>query len=218
MLSETIRVGNKGAGVMGKHNKGKLAPSMLSIASKYLSWPLISQQALHSSAPKVLSAYSIGLDFIKYNSRLKALKILRRGEWDGQFWRWQKACTREDHGERKGWKEGLEQESKKKKRVDEALSDRDWGVKGHVPSFVCQKKDLRYCYASPYFSLERETGFEPATFSLGSWHSTAELFPLLLLGIYTARRYERQELRDILPCFYDIISLICSMDHGPDWS
>jgi hypothetical protein len=27
------------------------------------------------------------------------------------------------------------------------------------------------------FLLERETGFEPATSSLGSWHSTTELLP-----------------------------------------
>jgi hypothetical protein len=27
-------------------------------------------------------------------------------------------------------------------------------------------------------TLERETGFEPATSSLGSWHSTPELLPL----------------------------------------
>jgi hypothetical protein len=27
--------------------------------------------------------------------------------------------------------------------------------------------------------MERETGIEPATSSLGSWHSTAELLPLL---------------------------------------
>jgi hypothetical protein len=27
-------------------------------------------------------------------------------------------------------------------------------------------------------SKERETGIEPATSSLGSWHSTAELLPL----------------------------------------
>ena len=26
--------------------------------------------------------------------------------------------------------------------------------------------------------MERETGFEPATSSLGSWHSTTELLPL----------------------------------------
>ncbi len=28
-------------------------------------------------------------------------------------------------------------------------------------------------------NLERETGLEPATSSLGSWHSTTELLPLL---------------------------------------
>ena len=28
--------------------------------------------------------------------------------------------------------------------------------------------------------MERETGFEPATSSLGSWHSTTELLPLKL--------------------------------------
>src|SRR5206468_13028785 len=30
---------------------------------------------------------------------------------------------------------------------------------------------------------ERETGIEPATSSLGSWHSTAELLPLALLNV-----------------------------------
>jgi hypothetical protein len=29
--------------------------------------------------------------------------------------------------------------------------------------------------------LERETGIEPATSSLGSWHSTAELLPLAFI-------------------------------------
>jgi hypothetical protein len=28
--------------------------------------------------------------------------------------------------------------------------------------------------------MERETGIEPATSSLGSWHSTAELLPLFV--------------------------------------
>jgi hypothetical protein len=32
--------------------------------------------------------------------------------------------------------------------------------------------------------LERETGLEPATSSLGSWHSTTELLPLALLFFY----------------------------------
>jgi hypothetical protein len=31
--------------------------------------------------------------------------------------------------------------------------------------------------------LERETGIEPATSSLGSWHSTAELLPLIPAGL-----------------------------------
>ena len=31
--------------------------------------------------------------------------------------------------------------------------------------------------AKPLKGLERETGFEPATSSLGSWHSTTELLP-----------------------------------------
>jgi hypothetical protein len=29
--------------------------------------------------------------------------------------------------------------------------------------------------------LERETGIEPATSSLGSWHSTTELLPLVMV-------------------------------------
>jgi hypothetical protein len=32
--------------------------------------------------------------------------------------------------------------------------------------------------------LERETGFEPATSSLGSWHSTPELLPLRVEKCY----------------------------------
>jgi hypothetical protein len=32
--------------------------------------------------------------------------------------------------------------------------------------------------------MERETGLEPATSSLGSWHSTTELLPLALLFYY----------------------------------
>ena len=32
--------------------------------------------------------------------------------------------------------------------------------------------------------MERETGFEPATSSLGSWHSTTELLPLAIVLNY----------------------------------
>ena len=37
----------------------------------------------------------------------------------------------------------------------------------------------RVCFSSicKLLILERETGFEPATSSLGSWHSTTELLP-----------------------------------------
>jgi hypothetical protein len=34
--------------------------------------------------------------------------------------------------------------------------------------------------------MERETGIEPATSSLGSWRSTAELLPLRCKGYYLA--------------------------------
>ncbi len=39
----------------------------------------------------------------------------------------------------------------------------------------------QYFGVSPGIRLERETGIEPATSSLGSWHSTAELLPLIKL-------------------------------------
>jgi hypothetical protein len=36
-----------------------------------------------------------------------------------------------------------------------------------------------FCISSQVIDfMERETGIEPATSSLGSWHSTAELLPL----------------------------------------
>ena len=38
-----------------------------------------------------------------------------------------------------------------------------------------------------FFCLERETGLEPATSSLGSWHSTTELLPHNLLTINFVR-------------------------------
>jgi hypothetical protein len=36
--------------------------------------------------------------------------------------------------------------------------------------------------------LERETGLEPATSSLGSWHSTTELLPLAIVLNYLSER------------------------------
>src|SRR6185437_16206399 len=38
-----------------------------------------------------------------------------------------------------------------------------------------------------YWIVERETGIEPATSSLGSWRSTAELLPLVLVRLSLAR-------------------------------
>ena len=37
---------------------------------------------------------------------------------------------------------------------------------------------VRFSVTRKLLILERETGFEPATSSLGSWHSTTELLPL----------------------------------------
>ena len=35
-----------------------------------------------------------------------------------------------------------------------------------------------FCDVANLLKMERETGLEPATSSLGSWHSTTELLPL----------------------------------------
>jgi hypothetical protein len=43
-----------------------------------------------------------------------------------------------------------------------------------TPGIMTHRIVLLSCLAL----LERETGIEPATSSLGSWHSTAELLPL----------------------------------------
>jgi hypothetical protein len=42
----------------------------------------------------------------------------------------------------------------------------------------------RDTYVSGIEKLERETGLEPATSSLGSWHSTTELLPLYTRSIH----------------------------------
>ena len=62
--------------------------------------------------------------------------------------------------------------------------------------------------------LERETGLEPATSSLGSWHSTTELLPLL------GARIHIQTFSEILAQLeYSIIVStypICSQRLEPD--
>ena len=50
----------------------------------------------------------------------------------------------------------------------------DWFV-----SFM--EYDLGYIDCPDIENMERETGLEPATSSLGSWHSTTELLPLSTL-------------------------------------
>ena len=46
----------------------------------------------------------------------------------------------------------------------------------------------RVCFSNvrKLLILERETGFEPATSSLGSWHSTTELLPPFGASLYLA--------------------------------
>ncbi len=47
--------------------------------------------------------------------------------------------------------------------------------------------------------LERETGLEPATSSLGSWHSTTELLPLVFafLQLLETKGFSPQSLHSI---------------------
>jgi hypothetical protein len=52
--------------------------------------------------------------------------------------------------------------------------------------------------------MERETGIEPATSSLGSWHSTAELLPLTFNFFYFTvpqglNRFHGKSISSILP-------------------
>ena len=49
--------------------------------------------------------------------------------------------------------------------------------------------------------MERETGIEPATSSLGSWRSTAELLPL-------TGKAQRQTLVSFLMCLQKVIQII----------
>ena len=59
--------------------------------------------------------------------------------------------------------------------------------------------------------MERETGLEPATSSLGSWHSTTELLPLALLFFYLS------VLKGLRPLYHESIPSITSIqNHGFD--
>ncbi len=55
--------------------------------------------------------------------------------------------------------------------------------------------------------LERETGIEPATSSLGSWHSTTELLPPLMASNFrNCNTLRRSEQKCILYASPEIIS------------
>ena len=57
--------------------------------------------------------------------------------------------------------------------------------------------------------MERETGFEPATSSLGSWHSTTELLPPALLFFYLP------VLKGLMPLYRESIpSIVSIQNHG----
>jgi hypothetical protein len=57
--------------------------------------------------------------------------------------------------------------------------------------------------------MERETGLEPATSSLGSWHSTTELLPLALLFFYLP------VFKGLRPLYRESIPSIASIqNHG----
>jgi hypothetical protein len=51
------------------------------------------------------------------------------------------------------------------------------------------KIDISRGSIAPVERMERETGFEPATFSLGRRHATAALLPLVTLNITNSNRF-----------------------------
>src|SRR2546426_4505074 len=53
------------------------------------------------------------------------------------------------------------------------------GVSPEVTGDTCERKDRHRAEGPGTRSLERETGFEPATSTLARLHSTTELFPLM---------------------------------------
>ena len=64
-------------------------------------------------------------------------------------------------------------------------------------------------YSQVIEKMERETGLEPATSSLGSWHSTTELLPLALLFFYLP------VFKGLRPLYRESIPSIASIqNHG----
>ncbi len=56
---------------------------------------------------------------------------------------------------------------------------------------------VRFSVTRKLLKMERETGFEPATSSLGSWHSTTELLPRSCVFRYLAVRQGVSRFRDL---------------------
>src|SRR5258708_5745223 len=65
--------------------------------------------------------------------------------------------------------------------------------------------------------MERETGVEPATSSLGSWHSTTELLPLASKRKYTrpAPAHQSTRTRNPPPKHLAKIGLLIPFRHSP---
>jgi hypothetical protein len=67
----------------------------------------------------------------------------------------------------------------------------------------------RFVGVSKLLKMERETGLEPATSSLGSWHSTTELLPRSLLFFYL------RVFKALRPLYRESIPSIASIqNHG----
>ncbi len=70
-------------------------------------------------------------------------------------------------------------------------------------------KSVGFLSVAKLLILERETGLEPATSSLGSWHSTTELLPLALLLFYLP------VFKGLRPLYRESIPSIASIqNHG----
>ncbi len=63
--------------------------------------------------------------------------------------------------------------------------------KGWLTRFIRRRLSTARCRTG---NLERETGLEPATSSLGSWHSTTELLPLTEVVTYHSTLSGRNSL------------------------
>jgi hypothetical protein len=72
--------------------------------------------------------------------------------------------------------------------VDDLRNDSsaNWKFFSNVTPFYIARKGLTN-FSSKQTSMERETGLEPATSSLGSWHSTTELLPHIILAYWSSK-------------------------------